>query len=64
MFELLASSPFVYHDTLIPTLPADAFMTTNERINMIAALCFITGYLVRAIIENYRRKKGALPCSN
>ncbi|HEY3363142.1 MAG TPA: hypothetical protein VGK06_15330 [Methanosarcina sp.] len=68
MFELLASAPFVLNGTLIPTLPANAFMTTYGRLKEIAIICFIAGYAIRVIsekaAEKYRAKKEALPCSS
>jgi hypothetical protein len=68
MFEILASTPFVLNGTLIPTLPADAFMITYSRLKQIAIICFIAGYAVRVIsekaAEKYRAKKEALPCSS
>lgn len=68
MFELLASAPFVLNGTLIPTLPTDAFMTTHSRLKEIAIICFIAGYVVRAIseiaVKKFRAKKEALPCSS
>lgn len=68
MFELLASAPFVLNGTLIPALPADAFMTTYSRLKQFAIICFIAGYAVRVIAEKaaakYRAKKEALPCSS
>jgi len=63
MFELLASAPFL-NSTFTPVLPANTFLTTNERLNTIAALCFLAGYIVRAISEKYKAKKEAQTCSN
>lgn len=56
MLEIFTAAPFALDGTIMPALPPGAFMTTQERLQKIAIICFIAGYMVRTITEKLSEK--------